>query len=196
MEKIRAGSGIRASEIAYCGMFAALMTVGAKLNIVLPIGTGVTISLQILFAVMAGLILGAKDGLISVLIYLVIGLFGIPVYAHGGGPAYVLKPTYGFLIGFATAAWLSGFILSRFKKKSLLSFMIAGEIGMLSYYVCGLLYFYLMSNVFLVDVPNIGIMELFTVWFLSTAGVDALIAGAGSALAARISPAIDRIRLR
>ena len=65
---------MRAIDLAYCGMFVALMVVGAKINIVLPIGTGVTVSLQILFAVMAGLLLGARDGFISVFIYLLIGL--------------------------------------------------------------------------------------------------------------------------
>ena len=35
--------GMRAIDLAYCGMFVALMVVGAKINIVLPIGTGVTV---------------------------------------------------------------------------------------------------------------------------------------------------------
>jgi biotin transport system substrate-specific component len=187
-------TGMRAIDLAYCGMFVALMVIGAKINIVLPIGTGVTVSLQILFAVMAGLLLGARDGFISVFIYLLIGLLGLPVYAHGGGLWYVLKPTYGFIIGFVSAAFLSGLLKQALKKRTLVRFLIAGEIGMLSYYVWGLFYFFLMSNFLLKDAQPIGFKELMTVWFLSTVWIDAIIAGLASVIAYRLAPIVDRFR--
>lgn len=187
-------TGMRAIDLAYCGMFVALMVIGAKINIVLPIGTGVTVSLQILFAVMAGLLLGARDGFISVFIYLLIGLLGLPVYAHGGGLWYALKPTYGFIIGFVSAAFLAGLIKHALKKRTLVRFLIAGEIGMLSYYVWGLFYFFLMSNFLLKDAAPIGFKELMTVWFLSTVWIDAIIAGLASVIAYRIAPIVDRFR--
>lgn len=186
--------GMRAIDLAYCGMFVALMVVGAKINIVLPIGTGVTVSLQILFAVMAGLLLGARDGFISVFIYLLIGLLGLPVYAHGGGLWYALKPTYGFIIGFVSAAFLAGLLKQALKKRTLVRFLIAGEIGMLSYYVWGLFYFFLMSNFLLKDAQPIGFKELMTVWFLSTVWIDAIIAGLASVIAYRLAPIVDRFR--
>ena len=94
-------SGLSASDIVYCGMFAALMVVGAKIHIMIPVGVfSVTISLQVFFAVLAGFFLGPWKGFLSVVIYLILGLIGLPIYAHGGGPAYLMKPTYGFLIGF------------------------------------------------------------------------------------------------
>ena len=186
--------GMRAIDLAYCGMFVALMVVGAKINIVLPIGTGVTVSLQILFAVMAGLLLGARDGFISVFIYLLIGLLGLPVYAHGGGLWYALKPTYGFIVGFVSAAFLSGLLKQVLKKRTLVRYLIAGEIGMLSYYVWGLFYFFLMSNFLLKDAQPIGFKELMTVWFLSTVWIDAIIAGLASVIAYRLAPIVDRFR--
>ena len=186
--------GMRAIDLAYCGMFVALMVVGAKINIVLPIGTGVTVSLQILFAVMAGLLLGARDGFISVFIYLLIGLLGLPVYAHGGGLWYVLKPTYGFIIGFVSAAFLSGLLKQVLKKRTLVRYLIAGELGMLTYYVWGLFYFFLMSNLLLKDAQPIGFKELMTVWFLSTVWIDAIIAGLASVIAYRLAPIVDRFR--
>ena len=185
---------MRAIDLAYCGMFVALMVVGAKINIVLPIGTGVTVSLQILFAVMAGLLLGARDGFISVFIYLLIGLLGLPVYAHGGGIWYALKPTYGFIIGFVSAAFLAGLLKQVLKKRTLVRFLIAGELGMLTYYVWGLLYLFMMSNFLLKDAQPIGFKELMTVWFLSTVWIDAIIAGLASVIAYRLSPIVDRFR--
>lgn len=187
-------TGMRAIDLAYCGMFVALMVIGAKINIVLPIGTGVTVSLQILFAVMAGLLLGARDGFISVFIYLLIGLLGLPVYAHGGGLWYVLKPTYGFIIGFVSAAFLSGLLKQVLKKRTLVRYLIAGELGMLTYYVWGLFYFFFMSNFLLKDAAPIGFKELMTVWFLSTVWIDAIIAGLASVIAYRLAPIVDRFR--
>ena len=180
-------------DLTYCAMFVALMVVGARINIVLPIGTGVTVSLQILVAVSQGLLVGLRDGLISLLVYLLLGLIGLPVYAHGGGFAYILRPTYGFLIGFASAAWLSGFLKNRFRKKNLTAYLISGEIGMLSYYVFGLLYFALMSSLLLRDAQPIGFRELMTVWFLSTVWIDAIIAGVGSLVAYKVAPALEKI---
>ncbi|MDD5866030.1 biotin transporter BioY [Lachnospiraceae bacterium YH-ros2226] len=181
-------------DLTYCAMFVALMFVGAKINIVLPIGSGVTISLQIMFAVITGLLLGPRNGLISLLVYLFLGLLGVPVYAHGGGMAYILRPTYGFLLGFASAAWLSGTILNHFRKKDLKAYLFAGEIGMLSYYFFGLLYFALLSNVLLKSAQPIGFKELMSVWFLSTAWVDAVIAGVGSYVACKVAPLFSRMK--
>lgn len=183
-----------AGDLAYCALFVALMVVGAKINIVLPIGTGVTVSLQIMFAVITGLLIGPRNGLISLVVYLLLGLIGLPVYAHGGGLAYLLRPTYGFLLGFASAAWLSGILLKSFRKKNFAAYLISGEIGMLSYYVLGLLYFALLSNVLLQDAQPIGLKELFTVWFFSTVWIDAIIAGVGSLVAYKVAPALNKIR--
>lgn len=168
-------------------MFVALMAVGAKINIVLPLGTGVTVSLQILFAVLAGLLLGPRDGFISVLVYLLLGLFGLPIYAHGGGPYYVLKPTYGFLIGFASAALVTGLLLNMFKKKTRVTYFIAAELGMLTYYVWGLLYFYIMTNFLIADTAPIRLKELMAVWFFSTVWIDALITLLAASLGYRLS---------
>jgi biotin transport system substrate-specific component len=195
MENTIAKKGnMTAGDLAYCALFVALMVVGAKINIVLPIGTGVTVSLQIMFAVITGLLIGPRNGLISLVVYLLLGLIGLPVYAHGGGLAYLLRPTYGFLLGFASAAWLSGILLKSFRKKNFAAYLISGEIGMLSYYVLGLLYFALLSNVLLQDAQPIGLKELFTVWFFSTVWIDAIIAGVGSLVAYKVAPALNNIR--
>jgi biotin transport system substrate-specific component len=195
LENTIAKKGIMtARDLAYCALFVALMVVGAKINIVLPIGTGVTVSLQIMFAVITGLLIGPRNGLISLVVYLLLGLIGLPVYAHGGGLAYLLRPTYGFLLGFASAAWLSGILLKGFRKKNFAAYLISGEIGMLSYYVLGLLYFALLSNVLLQDAQPIGLKELFTVWFFSTVWIDAIIAGVGSLVAYKVAPALNNIR--
>ena len=70
-------------------LFAALSVVGAFVKIPTPL---VPFTLQTLFCVYAGFLLGARRGFASQLLYLLIGLIGIPVFALGGGPSYVLQP--------------------------------------------------------------------------------------------------------
>ena len=107
-KKNRTG-GISTADIVHCGMFASLMAVGAFIKIMIPIGIWeVTFSLQFFFALLAGFLLGSKRGLAAVGVYLLIGLAGVPVFAHGGGLMYLMKPTFGFLIGFAAAAYVAG----------------------------------------------------------------------------------------
>lgn len=62
-------------------------------------------TLQWFFALLAGLLLTPKLAFTSVFTYLLIGLLGVPVFAAGGGPAYLIRPTFGFLLGFAAASY-------------------------------------------------------------------------------------------
>lgn len=186
---------ITTSDLAYCGMFTALMVIGAYIKIMLPIGIWeVTFSLQFFFALMAGFILGPAKGLLSVIVYLLLGLCGFPVFAHGGGPAYLLKPTFGFLIGFATAAWFSGMLSHLLKKNSFPRLLLAGFVGEMSYYFAGLVYYFIMFNYVLSDgSTRIGLIELFSVWFLSTVFPDFVLCFFASLLATRLLPHLKRL---
>ena len=94
-------------DAAVCGLFAALIAVGAFMKIVIPVGADtMNFTLQWLFVLLAGLLLGSRRAFRSVAVYLITGLIGFPIFARGGGPAYLLRPTFGFLLGFALAAWL------------------------------------------------------------------------------------------
>ena len=109
-----------ARRLVLCGFFAALMAVGAFIKIMIPLGIWqVTFSLQIFFALLSGMLLGSVSGFTSVAVYLIIGLTGVPIFAHGGGLAYVMKPTFGFLLGFAAAAYVSGKVLELAGKRDI-----------------------------------------------------------------------------
>lgn len=62
---------------------------------------------------LAGSLLGSRNGFQSQLVYIGVGLVGLPVFTQGGGITYVLQPTFGYLIGFALAAFIIGFIIER-----------------------------------------------------------------------------------
>ena len=91
-------------------LFVAFTAVGAQLAVRLPF-TPVPVTLQTLFVVLAGLVLGPRDGFYAMSSYLAIGALGAPVFAcFGFGPAAILGPTGGYLIAFPAAALAAGSI--------------------------------------------------------------------------------------
>ena len=98
-----------AVRMALCSLFTALIAIGAFLQIPLPNFDYFT--LQFFFVLMAGMLLGARLGALSAALYVLIGLLGIPVFAAGGGISYVLRPSFGFLLGFIVTAFCSGWIM-------------------------------------------------------------------------------------
>ncbi|MEE4312025.1 MAG: biotin transporter BioY [candidate division KSB1 bacterium] len=101
----------RSHTVIFVGLFAALTAIGAYIRIPLPYY--VPLTLQTFFVLMAANLLGGRSGALSQLVYLLIGLAGIPVFAHGGGPGYVVQPTFGYLLGYPIAAYLSGRLVTN-----------------------------------------------------------------------------------
>ncbi len=139
---------MRLREMVLCGLFIALVAVGALIQI--PVGSDVY-TLQFLFTLLAGLLLGPRLGAVAVGAYVFMGLVGIPVFASGGGPAYILKPTFGYLVGFTVQAWVCGH-LARQGAVTFQRLLGITLIGMAVVYVLGIGYFYLASN-YLVQAP-------------------------------------------
>lgn len=125
-------------------LFAAMMGASALLKI--PTA-GVEITLQTLFVMLSGALLGPKYGTLSVLLYLAMGLLGIPVFTKGGGPAYVLEVPFGYLVGFIPCACLSG-ILTR-QKTHIGALFLGFIVSLLPVYLFGAAHFYLISHFYL-----------------------------------------------
>ncbi len=88
---------------------AAATAIGARLSVPLP-GTPVPFTLQPVAVLLSGLLLGGVLGATSQLTYLAMGAAGLPVFALGGGLAYLGGPTGGYLLAFPLAAGLVGAI--------------------------------------------------------------------------------------
>lgn len=136
-------------DIILCALFAALIAIGAFIRIPIPY---VPITFQAFFVLLAGFLLGPKYGTISMLLYIAIGLLGLPVFTEGGGVMYVLKPTFGYLIGFALTAFVAGWRTQKIKKLSVKNLFLSGMLGMVPAYIIGTLYFYLIMN-FVLQTP-------------------------------------------
>ncbi|MCK5744084.1 MAG: biotin transporter BioY [Caldisericia bacterium] len=116
------------------GIFVALMAVSAWIKIPFPY---VPLTFQLVVAVTAGIILGPKIAPLAIAVYVVLGLVGLPIFTYGGGFAYILQPTFGFIIGFIFSAFLSGFLW----KESTLNKIIAIIAGIFVTYIIGIPWF-------------------------------------------------------
>jgi biotin transport system substrate-specific component len=117
------------------GVFAALIAISSLVAI--PIGP-VPHTLQVFFIMLAGTVLGSRWGAISVLIWVLLGLFGVPVFAQGkAGVAVLVGPTGGFLLGFIFCAFLVGLILERISPNYVSTFL-AMLLGLAVIYIVGL----------------------------------------------------------
>ncbi|MFI2751828.1 biotin transporter BioY [Cellulomonas sp. P22] len=103
-----------ATDVALVATFAALLAVCAILPPVAVAGLAVPITLQTFGVMLAGLVLGPRRGALAVLLYLAVGLAGLPVFAGGTGGVGVLgTASAGYLVAFPFAALVAGFLASR-----------------------------------------------------------------------------------
>ncbi len=177
-------------SLILCALFAALIAVGAFLRIPIPV---VPFTLQLLFTMMAGLLLGGKLGAASVCVYLVMGLLGLPIFAEGGGLSYVLKPSFGYLIGFAAASYVTGVIANRVTAPGYGRLLAANFAGLGIVYLFGMVYYYLMSNFYLGN--PIGLWPLFLYCFLLAVPGDIVLCILGALLGKRLIPILNKDRM-
>lgn len=92
-------------NLVLAALFATLTALGAQVRLTLFV---IPFTLQTVFVLLAGGILGRLWGGLSMLLYLLLGLLGLPVFAGGAGPGIVFSPTFGYLLGFPLAAYWVG----------------------------------------------------------------------------------------
>ena len=140
-----------AKRMILISFLAALTAVGAFLKI--PLGI-TSITLQFMFTAMAGILLGGKDGSISQLVYVLIGLVGFPVFTLGGGISYIFQPSFGFLLGLVPAAFVIGTLIKE--NVTFGRIFLACLAGLAVLYLIGLPYMYLICNLYLGKALSIG----------------------------------------
>lgn len=97
------------TQVALAGVFAALIAVCSMLPPIPVGGFGVPITLQTFAVMLTGLVLGARLGFLAVLLYVVVGLAGLPVFSgFNAGLGVLAGPSAGYLLAFPLAAALAG----------------------------------------------------------------------------------------
>ena len=142
----------------WVSLFAALTAVGGFIRIPTP---PVPITLQTFFVYLAGNLLGSKKGAGSQIIFIFVGLIVIPVFGIGGGPCYILQPTFGYLLGFPAAAWLIGKLNPQKRPQAWWKLFFANSAGGLLILKTGVIYLYICMN-FIVKNPLSWTQALWT----------------------------------
>lgn len=189
LESVRSRKKINTKDMIMCALFTALIAVGAFIKVPVPV---VPFTLQFLFTMLAGLIMGGRLGAVSVGLYAVLGLVGLPIFAEGGGIWYVMKPSFGYIIGFALGSLVTGLMAEKLEKLTTGRLLAASFTGLAIVYACGMIYYYIICN-FVIGTP-IAFWPLFLYCFLLAVPGDICLCFIGTLLAKRLRPAYQRIQ--
>lgn len=155
-------------DLCLIGIFTAIISVLAQISIPMPYGVPMT--LQTFAIPLAGVVLGAKNGTYATLAYVLLGAFGVPVFAgFSGGFGIVLGPTGGFILSFPLMALAAGIGVQHNGKAWLAAGLVLGAV---LNYICGMLMFTL--------VTGRGLQTAFVACvlpFIPTAAIKAVLAG-------------------
>ncbi|NCU26622.1 biotin transporter BioY [Candidatus Nomurabacteria bacterium] len=177
----------KSRDIAFISVFTALLAAGAYIRIPFPV---VPLTLQTLFVLIAAMFLGPVRSAISVSVYLLMGLAGLPVFTSGGGIFYVFSPTFGYLIGFIPSALLMGWIYQHIGRKTFLSGWSIGVAGVILIYICGISYMFMLAGSGKIDAP--GFSGIFTLGFAVTILADIFKSAVASAAVLKLRSAFPK----
>lgn len=178
---------IAAVDIAECALFVAMMVAGAFISIPMPL---VPLTFQTVISVLAGLILGPKKGAASMAVYCIMGLIGIPVFTNmGGGIMYVLRPTFGYILGFIVGAAVGGVIAGK-KGLPLWRYIVGALVAFLTDYAIGVPYCLLVQHFAGAE----DLLNLLVMWNLIYMPKDVVLSILAAFLAWKVLPVIDRGR--
>ena len=108
-------------------------------------------------------LLGRKFGILSILLYIILGLF-FPIFALGGGISYLFEYGFGYILAFIPAIFFAGTLLKG--KTDFLRVFLISLIGVLTIHILGILYMFFIAT--LRHAP----MDLVTGWIMSQSGVQ------------------------
>ena len=167
-------------QMTLISVFAALTAVGGFISIPLY---PVPLTLQTLFTLLAAMTMGSVMGASSQIIYILLGIIGLPVFAgFKAGIGILFGPTGGFLFGFIISAYVIGKIVELKKEKNIFYYFLAGIIGTIILYIIGITQLSL--------VTGIGIKKAITVGMLPFLPGDILKIIAASFIASKLRTAI------
>lgn len=166
-------------DIIFIALFTALISVSAQITI----PTMVPFTLQTLGVFISSALLGCKRGTISVLIYILLGIIGLPVFSgFSSGIGKLLGPTGGYIVGFILTAIIVGLMCDLLGRKLwvLITSMTA---GLLLCYLLGTIWFCIFSQTDFLSALTFCIFP-----FLITDGAKIIIA---SMLVSRLNKIVE-----
>lgn len=122
----------RTYKLTLVALMTALLAVSAYIRIPTPI---TPITLQCEMVILGALLWGRKVSVCATVLYVAMGLVGLPVFSGGGGIHYVLTPTFGYLLGFILCATVTRGLKSAYLGLGLIYAMGIGYMYVLTNYI-------------------------------------------------------------
>lgn len=145
------GKGVDVRRLALIALMAAVLCVLSPLAI--PLSGGVPLSLATLAVMLAGAVLGPVDGMLATLVFLALGMVGVPVFsAYQAGVGVLFGKTGGFLLGYIPLALCSGLFLGKrpLQRKpsfrELLPAIVGMALGTVILYAFGTAWFLILTH--------------------------------------------------
>ena len=130
------------TDIAIMGLSVAVLAVSAWISI--PLGS-IPVTLQTMAVCLIAGLLGPKKSLLTILVYMLAGFVGLPVFSGFNGGAFViLGPTGGYILGFVFTVLISS--LTAKKTESILVLSVFMFLGITACYIMGSIWFYFVYN--------------------------------------------------
>ncbi|UTB79698.1 biotin transporter BioY [Staphylococcus carnosus] len=172
---------MKTRELFLISLFTALTIISSMLHFTLG---PIPFSLQIVIVFIVAHLFSVKVAFWSQALYVIMGLIGLPVFASGGGLFYVIKPTFGFLIGFIVAALVMSLLKQRLTTNNFINTFAINMVGTVIIYIFGCVYFYFIMN-FVANTP-ITVSQTFTSIVLLSAPGDIILGGVTTILILRL----------
>lgn len=131
--------------MARYSLFTVLIIIGTFTKIPIYV---VPFTLQFLFTNMAALMLDRRGVFISIGLYILLGLIGIPVFSGGGGIGYLIRPTFGYILGFLIGGYLAARMIEKVKRKSFGTLFAASLVNLAVIYLLGVTYYYWITKLY------------------------------------------------
>lgn len=146
------------TELASVALLSSLTAVGALISFPIPVSP-VPITLQTFFTLLSGAVLGRKLGALSQLVYILLGLVGLPVFAKGtSGIGILMGPTGGYIIGFVLCAYITGALTESDTRCPFWKLIIAMTVGICAVYAIGVIQLSIVAGLSLNKAVIVGVL--------------------------------------
>lgn len=146
----------KTEKLVLTALFTALIAVCSMITI----PTTIPFTLQTLAVCLSGGVLGLKRGTLSVIVYILLGLAGAPVFSgFKAGPSVLMSPTGGYIIGFIATVAVVGFVSDKLGTKIWIS-LLSMSLGVLLCYLFGTVWFIILYSSTKGDISIIKVLSI------------------------------------
>ncbi len=144
-------------NVTITALFAAVISLSAFIRIPTSL---VPLTFQSVAVLITGYALGPRQGAFAVILYTAIGLVGLPVFSSGGGPAYVLSPTFGYILGFTLCAVVTGYLAAFNMRRSAVTAYLIMLAGLAGIYVPGIIWLLISQKwIFAAEIDTVTLIK-------------------------------------